>query len=382
MSDRELRINVYNSSKIGHANVSFYRQGQHEYTIGANIRLEVPQLAIPKVAPFEPDDGIYRDESAFHLAAMATGDVTSAGVPVTDLEYDRLLGEARALENQTYNYSVLTEACVELVSDFYDKSGHPGAFGDLFPADARTGSLVWSRVPVTDHNPFSTWPSDRPYYVAPEPYMLDPPPPPDPVIYGDLPDPLAPEPEKTASTGDAVIPTDADPGASEPEVGAAALDDLFAPARTYEAANPSPELSFGTAFDAVERAEDSFVDLGDVDLAFSAFGGDADSSEPAAGAAPDRGSGEDGGAVRDSGGDSPSTSNAADTAPEVPDHGADTGFSASDLSADLSFGDAFGPSKTVSALSEPSEPLGFSSDYGSSSGYSGGFDLADAFDFF
>lgn len=382
MSDREVRINVYNSSKIGHANVSFYRQGEHEYTIGANIRLEVPQLAIPKVAPFEPDDGIYRDESAYHLAAMATGKVASAGVPVTDLEYDRLLGEARALENHTYNYSVLTEACVDLVSDFYDKTGHPGAFGDLFPADVRTGSLVWARVPVTDHNPFSTWPSDRPYYVAPEPYMLDPPRPTDPVIYGDLPDPLAPEPETTASTGDAVTPTDADPGASEPAVGDVAFDDPFAPARSYEAANPSPGLSFGTAFDALERGEDPFVDPGDVALAFSAFGDDADSSDPASGSATDRESGEDGGAGRDSAGDSPSTSNAADTAPEDADRGADTGFSASELSADLSFGDAFGPSETVSALSEPSEPLGFSSDYGPSTGYSGGFDLADAFDFF
>lgn len=123
MSEFELRINVYNSSKVGHANVSFYESDQHVYTIGANIRMQVPLLAVPKIIPFEPDDGIYQDETAFHAQARETGTVTSAAVPITDSQYNELINSARALEGQTFNYSVFTEACIELVEDFYDATG-------------------------------------------------------------------------------------------------------------------------------------------------------------------------------------------------------------------------------------------------------------------
>lgn len=189
MSDRSLRINVYDSGKFGHANVSFYLDDEHQYTIGANIRLEVPQLAIPRVLPFEPDDGIYRDESAYHLSAIVEGTVISATVPITDLQYDELREVARSLENDTFNYSVFTEACIELVEDFYDATGHPGEFGDLFAAEDRSGPLVWSRVPVTYDSLISTWPDDRPLYSPPEPIMPDPPTLPAPTIFAGMPDP-------------------------------------------------------------------------------------------------------------------------------------------------------------------------------------------------
>lgn len=203
MNQRELWMNVYNSSKIGHANVSFYEDGQHVYTIGANILRNVPQLAVPRFAPFQRDDGIYRDESADHLAAIVEGTVISAGVPVTDLEYEELLSQARELEGQTFNYSVFTEACVELVERFYEEAGHPGEFGDLYPEEARTGSLVWQRVPITDTSIISTWPDDVPYYTPPALLLPDPPTLPAPRIFGDLPPaPATPEEARMLAEGD------------------------------------------------------------------------------------------------------------------------------------------------------------------------------------
>lgn len=175
MSDYELRINVYNSSKIGHANVSFYESDQHVYTIGANIRMQVPLLAVPKIIPFEPDDGIYLDETAFHAQAVETGIVTSAAVPITDVQYSELLSSARELEGQTFNYSVLTEACIELVEEFYEATGHPGEFGDLFAEEERSGSLVWTRVPVSDDLYVDSLPQNQPHYVPLEPFMPEPP---------------------------------------------------------------------------------------------------------------------------------------------------------------------------------------------------------------
>ena len=171
MSERELRVNVYNSSKVGHANVSFYTHGEHQYTIGANIRLEGPQLAVPRVLAIEPDDGIYRDESAFHLAATVEGIVESAAVPVTEEQYDSLLSVAHSLENNTFNYSLFTEACTDLVEDFYTATGHPGEFGDLFADDVRTGSLVWDRVPVSDLA--TVWPDQLAYYTPDGPVDSD-----------------------------------------------------------------------------------------------------------------------------------------------------------------------------------------------------------------
>ncbi|MEL6644927.1 MAG: hypothetical protein AAFO57_08580 [Pseudomonadota bacterium] len=196
MSGRELRFNVYDASKIGHANVSFYSDGEHQYTIGANIRLEVPQLALPKILPFEPDDGIYRDESAYHLAAILEGGIVSASVPVTDVQYDALLADARALENETFNYSVFTEACVELVQAFYDATGHPGQFGDLFAHSHRGDALVWHEVDTSDRSPFSTWPDDKPQYVPPPPIMPDPPVAPTPTVFAPMPDPPSVEPDR------------------------------------------------------------------------------------------------------------------------------------------------------------------------------------------
>lgn len=193
MSERELWVNVYDGSKIGHANVSFYQDGEHQYTIGANIRLEVPQLALPQILPFEPDDGIYRDESAYHLAAIAENTVVSASVPITSAQYDDLLATARGLENETFNYSVFTEACVELVQDFYEATGHPGVFGDLFAGDQQGQSLVWAEVPVSDPSPLSPWPDDTPYYVPPEPILPDPPAAPTPTVFAPMPDPPVPD---------------------------------------------------------------------------------------------------------------------------------------------------------------------------------------------
>ncbi len=149
MSGYELRINVYNTSKFGHANVSFYEAGDHVYTIGANIRMDVIQLALPRLLPFEVDDGIYRDETASHEQALLEGSVISRPLPVSEVTWRDLLDRAASLENQTFNYSLFTEACTDFVTEFYEASGHPGAFGDLFAPDEFTGSWVWMRVPVT-----------------------------------------------------------------------------------------------------------------------------------------------------------------------------------------------------------------------------------------
>lgn len=195
MSDRELRFNIYDRGKIGHANVSFYQDGKHQFTIGANVLSESPKLALPQVLPSDIDDGIKRDESAYHLGSVSEGTVKSQGVPVTDAQYDDLLEEALSLENQTFNYSVLTEACIELVAEFYDATGHPGQFGDLFAQNQRTTSLVWSRVPESDDSPITTRPDDEPFYTPPEPIMPDPPSLPEPTIFGALPDPPTPKDE-------------------------------------------------------------------------------------------------------------------------------------------------------------------------------------------
>jgi hypothetical protein len=68
---------------------------------------------------------------------------------VTEETWRELLERATALENETFNYSLFTEACTDLVTEFYEATGHPGAFGDLFAPEESSGSLVWMRVPVT-----------------------------------------------------------------------------------------------------------------------------------------------------------------------------------------------------------------------------------------
>ncbi|MEX3014052.1 hypothetical protein [Gymnodinialimonas hymeniacidonis] len=168
-----MRVNVYNNSLPGHANVSFYENGEHQYTVGANILHETPKLAFPQTLPFLPDDGIYRDESAYHLAELVAETVTWASVPLPEVTYDRLLSEARALENQTYNYSLLTEACVDLVAEFYAQTGHPGEFGDLFATEDRHGSLVWMRVPTTASAQLETQPATEPFYVPSDVVYVD-----------------------------------------------------------------------------------------------------------------------------------------------------------------------------------------------------------------
>ncbi len=173
MTTWEMRVNVYNNSLPGHANVSFYENGEHQYTVGANILHETTKLALPQTLPFLPDDGIYRDESAYHLAELVAETVTWASVPLPEVTYDRLLREARELENQTYNYSLLTEACVDLVAEFYERTGHPGEFGDLFAEDDRFGSLVWVRVPVSSTSLPELWPMDEPFYVPSELVYVD-----------------------------------------------------------------------------------------------------------------------------------------------------------------------------------------------------------------
>ncbi len=204
MSEFELRINVYNSSKVGHANVSFYESDQHVYTIGANIRLQAPLLAVPKIIPFEPDDGIYQDETAFHAQAIETGIVTSAAVPITDSQYTELINSAKALEGQTFNYSVFTEACIELVEEFYGATGHPGEFGDLFPEDERSGSLVWTRVPVSEDPRLEDLPQSQPLYVPLEP------------VISEL--PLQPTPETVVPPTDipSTAPRDVEPNLADP----------------------------------------------------------------------------------------------------------------------------------------------------------------------
>lgn len=205
MSGFQLRFNVYNSSKVGHANVSFYRDDQHVFTIGGNIRLNGPQLVLPKVFPGEPDDGVMQDETAYHTQAVLEGTVLSKPVPVTDLEWNSLLDEARALEGQTFNYSPMTEACIEVSEAFYDKSGHPGQFGDLFAPDEMQGALVWERVAQTRQPLFNPSDDSRPLYEPPVPFMPDPPIPPDPpdlVVFADLPDPAVPvDPEWDGKVG-------------------------------------------------------------------------------------------------------------------------------------------------------------------------------------
>jgi hypothetical protein len=173
MTTWEMRLNVYNNSLPGHANVSFYEDGEHQYTIGANILLETTKLAFPQTLPFMPDDGIYRDESAYHLAELVADTVTWASVPLPEITYDRLLEEARALENETDNYSLLTEACVDFVAEFYESTGHPGEFGDLFAEEDRFGSLVWMRVPVSSNSLPELWPMDQPFYVPSELIYVD-----------------------------------------------------------------------------------------------------------------------------------------------------------------------------------------------------------------
>ncbi|OAN70152.1 hypothetical protein A8B78_21000 [Jannaschia sp. EhC01] len=168
-----MRLNVYNNSLPGHANISFYEDGEHQYTIGANILHETTKLAFPQTLPFMPDDGIYRDESAYHLAELVADTVVWASVPLPEVTYDHLLNEARELENQTYNYSLLTEACVDLVAEFYERTGHPGEFGDLFAEDDRFGSLVWVRVPVSSNSLPELWPMDEPFYVPSDLIFVD-----------------------------------------------------------------------------------------------------------------------------------------------------------------------------------------------------------------
>lgn len=173
MTTWEMRINVYNNSLPGHANVSFYEDGEHQYTVGANILHETPKLAFPQTLPFLPNDGIYVNESAYHLAEINAETVTWASVPLPEVTYDHLLSEARALENQTYNYSLLTEACVDLVAEFYERTGHPGEFGDLFAAEDRHGSLVWMRVPTTISAHLEIWPATEPIYVPSDLIYVD-----------------------------------------------------------------------------------------------------------------------------------------------------------------------------------------------------------------
>ncbi|WP_341863831.1 hypothetical protein [Gymnodinialimonas sp. 57CJ19] len=168
MTTWEMRLNVYNNSLPGHANISFYEDGEHQYTIGANILHETTKLAFPQTLPFMPDDGIYRDESAYHLAELVADTVVWASVPLPEVTYDHLLNEARALENETYNYSLLTEACVDLAAEFYAQTGHPGEIGDLFAAEDRHGSLSWFRIPVSDSPELDLWPEDVPFYVPSE----------------------------------------------------------------------------------------------------------------------------------------------------------------------------------------------------------------------
>jgi len=168
MSDFELRINVYTSSRSGHANVSFYEDGEHVYTIGANVLLESYKLALPQMIPFQPDDGIYRDETAYHEQALLEGSVISRPLPVTEDTWRDLLDHATALENETYNYSLFSEACTDLVSEFYAASGHPGAFGDLFAPDEFGGALVWMRVPVTMKAPDAGTPPYAPSEPPPD----------------------------------------------------------------------------------------------------------------------------------------------------------------------------------------------------------------------
>ena len=180
MTTWEMRVNVYNNSSIGHANVSFYEDGAHQYTVGANGLLETPSLALPTLSQSFPHDGIYRDESAYHLAELAAGTVTWASVPVPENLYDALLAEAQTLENRTYDYNLFTQACVDLVEQFYQKSGHPGHFGDLFPEMDQNGAMVWARVPTTLDSLLDLWPADRPLYtpdgvkIPPVPDALDP----------------------------------------------------------------------------------------------------------------------------------------------------------------------------------------------------------------
>lgn len=173
MTTWEMRINVYNNSLPGHANVSFYEDGEHQYTVGANILHETPKLAFPQTLPFLPNDGIYVNESAYHLAEINAETVTWASIPLPEVTYDHLLSEARALENQTYNYSLFTEACVDLVAEFYERTGHPGEFGDLFAEDDRFGSLVWMRVPVSSNSLPELWPMDQPFYVPSDLIFVD-----------------------------------------------------------------------------------------------------------------------------------------------------------------------------------------------------------------
>lgn len=180
MTTWEMRVNVYNNSSIGHANVSFYEDGTHQYTLGANVLLETPTLALPTLSQSFPHDGIYRDESAYHLAELAAGTVTWASVPVPENLYDALLAEAQTLENRTYDYNLFAQACVDLVEQFYQKSGHPGHFGDLFPEIDQHGAMVWARVPTTLDPLLDLWPADRPLYtpdgvkIPPAPDTLDP----------------------------------------------------------------------------------------------------------------------------------------------------------------------------------------------------------------
>jgi hypothetical protein len=222
----------------------------------------VPQLAIPQFAPFEPDDGIYQDETAYHAQAVQAGTVVSAGVPITDLEYEDLLSQARELEGQSFNYSLFTEACIDLVERFYDETGHPGVFGDLFPENVRTGSLVWQRVPVTDRSLLSTWPEDVPYYTPPPTFMPDPPPYPAPRIFGNLPDPPAlsdvadAQGEGHGQTRDAAYVTSFASVEQNALPGGPALDLNFGPARDLpdEAWATDAVLTFGDQL-AHQRAE-------------------------------------------------------------------------------------------------------------------------------
>lgn len=180
MTTWEMRVNVYNNSLTGHANVSFYEDGAHQYTVGANVLLETPSLALPTLSQSFPHDGVYRDESAYHLAELAAATVTWASVPVPENLYDALLAEAQRLENRTYDYNLFAQACVDLVEQFYQKSGHPGHFGDLFPEMDQHGAMVWARVPTTLDPLLDLWPADQPLYTPdgvkspPEPTAHDP----------------------------------------------------------------------------------------------------------------------------------------------------------------------------------------------------------------
>ncbi len=169
-----ISFNVYNggpgtpsamSSSSGHANVTFTNHITNvETTIGANANFDLNGFSRNGVM-----DGFIQDETG--LWPRYGGGVVSRSVPVTQEQFEAILGSAQGLIGTRYDYSlngVTTDAatCAAWAQRVYAATGHPGSFGDLFSIDEmqRVPGFIWIYVGT-----LGSVRGDGPLYIPVEP---------------------------------------------------------------------------------------------------------------------------------------------------------------------------------------------------------------------